>query len=297
MSRTSIVILVLLLSLAPQVRGADSPLRLAYAPWSSAIASAHLVQAVLQERLGQPCTLVRLNAREVWQAVAEGEADAMVCAWLPHTHARYREQFGARVKDLGPNLTGTRIGLVVPDVTAGRLSAGTGLRNRPYMDIDSIEELDAHAGRLRGRIIGIEPEAGIMHAAREARAVYRLDNLRLVEGSEVSMIAELTAAVRHQEWIVVTGWLPHWMFARWELKFLDDPRGVFGASGHISTLARRGLREERPRVHRFLDNFVWKPEDMGQLMLWIQEDGGRYPYEKALRWMRTHPDRVTAWLR
>ena len=31
-------------------------------------------------------------------------------------------------------------------------------------------------------------------------------------------------------------------------------------------------------------------------MLWNREDQGLFPYEKALRWMNTHPDRVDAWL-
>jgi glycine betaine/proline transport system substrate-binding protein len=35
---------------------------------------------------------------------------------------------------------------------------------------------------------------------------------------------------------------------------------------------------------------------MGQLMLWIQDDKGLFPYEKALRWIRTHPEKVTRWL-
>ncbi|MFW5901660.1 MAG: glycine betaine ABC transporter substrate-binding protein [Thermodesulfobacteriota bacterium] len=276
--------------------GSGQTLRLAHTDWSSSVASANLIKAVLQEKMGIHCKLMEMGVDEMWAAVAEGRADAMASAWLPETHIRYHKQYADQVKDLGANLEGTKIGLVIPDVTLGRLTAGTGIRNQPYIDIDSIAELKAHADKFNHRIIGIEPEAGIMHKTREAMDAYGLDNFRLVESSEVSVMAELSHAIRHQKWIVITGWLPHWSFARWSLKFLDDPKDVFGGRGHINTVVRPGLEQDMPEAFRVLDRFFWEPPQMGQLMLWIREDGGHFPYEKAERWMRAHPDEVKEWI-
>ncbi len=275
---------------------AAEPLKIAYVEWSSAIASANLVKAVVQEKLGRECRLMAMGADEMWAAVAEGRADAMVSAWLPDTHGHYHREFREEVVDLGPNLEGTKIGLVVPNVTVGRLTAGTGIRNRPYMDVEAIPDLNAHAEELRRRIIGIDAEAGIMRKTREAMTAYDLDRFRLIEGSEVSMVAELTHAIQRQRWIVVTGWLPHWIFARWDLKFLDDPKGIYGSGGSIHTMVHPGLDEEMPEVHRFLDRFHWTPVEMAQLMLWNRQEEGLFPYEKALRWMNSHPERVNDWL-
>jgi glycine betaine/proline transport system substrate-binding protein len=61
----------------------------------------------------------------MWAGVAGGDTDAMVAAWLPTTHADYLDKYKDKVEDLGPNLNGTKTGLVVP----------------AYMDIDSIEDL------------------------------------------------------------------------------------------------------------------------------------------------------------
>jgi len=276
--------------------GGNKTVTLAYVEWSTEIASTHLVQAVLQEEMGYDCRLKAMAADEMWEAVATGEADAMVSAWLPTTHAHYYERSKDRVDNLGPNLNGTRIGLVVPNITEGRFTAGTGIRNRPYIQADSIPELKRYGDKFEHRIVGIDPEAGIMKKTKQAMREYDLDTYRLMEGSEVSMVAELSHAIRHQRWIVVTGWLPHWVFARWDLKFLKDPKNVFGEGGHIATVGREGLKEDMPRVYSFLDRFHWSPSQMGQLMLWIQEDRGRkYPYEKALRWIRHNPDKVRSW--
>ena len=290
------VIVLVLLSGPGLIQAAEKQVSISYVTWSTEIASSNLVKAVIQEKLGQPCVLKAVPAEEMWRSVAEGEADAMVSAWLPGTQAHYYRRFKDRVVNLGPNLNGTKIGLVVPNMTEGRLTAGTGIRNRPYITVDSIPELKKHVHKFKGRIVGIDPGAGIMNTTRQAMQAYNLKGFRLIEGSEISMVAELSNAVRRQEWIVVTGWLPHWIFARWELKFLEDPKNIFSEKGHISTIVRRGLKEDRPEVYAFLNRFHWKPEEMGQLMLWIQQDGGLYPYEKALRWIRTHPDRVQDWL-
>jgi glycine betaine/proline transport system substrate-binding protein len=279
------------------VQAKEDVVRLAYVEWSTEIASTNLVKAVIEEKLDVRCRLVSLTASEMWRAVATGTVDAMVSAWLPDTHAHYYKEVKDDVVNLGPNLEPTKVGLVIPNVTAGRFTAGTGIRNRPYMDVDSIPELEEHASKLNHRVIGIDPEAGIMLKTREALDVYELDEeYRLIEGSEVSMVAELSHAIRHQRWVVVTGWLPHWMFAQWDLKFLDDPKGVFGEGGHIATIVRHGLKEDMPEVYRFLDNFHWNPEEMGQLMLWIRRQNGMFPYDEALRWMRTNPERVDTWL-
>jgi len=295
-SALRIAAVLLLLTVPGLLRAAEGPVVIPYVEWSTEVASSNLVKAVIQEELGQPCIVRSTEAEEMWRSIAKGEADAMVSAWLPSTQAHYYKRFKDRVVNLGPNLNGTKTGLVVPNVTEGRLTAGTGIRNRPYITVNSIPELKNHVDKLKGRIVGIDPGAGIMNTTRQAMEAYDLKGFRLVEGSEVSMVAELSNAIRRQRWIVVTGWVPHWIFARWELKFLEDPKNVYSEKGHISTIVRRGFQEDRPEVYAFLDRFHWEPEEMGQLMLWIQQDDGLYPYEKALRWIRTHPDRVEEWL-
>lgn len=275
---------------------AQKTVRLAYVEWSSEIASTNLVKAVLQEAMGYSCRIIPMSVGNMWQAVATGEVDAMVSAWLPSTHNRYYAMVESRVENLGPNLEGTRIGLVIPDVSVGRQTAGSGMRNRPYIPIVSIPEMRDHADQFDRHIIGIDPGAGIMQKTREAMQAYDLDAFRLIEGSESTMIAELSYAIRTQQWIVVTGWQPHWMFGRWKLKFLDDPQSIYGGREHINTIVRPGLEKDMPEVYRFLDNFHWTPEEMSQLMLWIREEQGLFPYDQALRWMRANPKRVRSWL-
>jgi glycine betaine/proline transport system substrate-binding protein len=288
--------LALSIPLAGGHAAAEAPLRLAYTDWSSSVASANLVCAVLRERLRVPCELRATSPEGMWRAVAEGSADAMLSAWLPTTHGHYLERYGDRVDDLGPNLEGTRTGLVVPAVSVGRQTGGLGMRTRPYVTAEAITDLRDLREPFGGRIVGIDPGAGVMRDTRRAMEVYGLEGFRLVQGSERTMTEALAGAIRRQEWIVVTGWTPHWMFGRWSLRFLADPEGVYGGEGRIHTLARQGLEQDMPGVYRVLDRFHWRPEDMDQLLVWIEQAGGLDPYAQAARWLRSRPGAVGDWL-
>ena len=133
--------------------GADGgKVELVYVEWDTEIASTHVVGKVLED-LGYDVELTPLDNAVMWEAVATGEADGMVAAWLPGTHGAQMEQYGDQVVDLGPNLEGAKIGLVVPS----------------YMDVNSIADLSEEASQV---ITGIEPGAGVVAASERALDEY-----------------------------------------------------------------------------------------------------------------------------
>jgi glycine betaine/proline transport system substrate-binding protein len=97
------------------------------------------------------------------------------------------------------------------------------------------------------------------------------------------MTAALGDAISNEEPIVVTGWKPHWKFARWDLKILDDPENkVFGAAETINTIVRQGLEEDKPELYNFMSNMDWQSIEsnvIGQIMLEVQD--GAEPAEAA----------------
>lgn len=258
---------------------AGKTIKLAYVAWDSEIASTNVVREVLAKKLGYKVEMLQVDAGPMWTGVADGSADAMVAAWLPGTHNSYMEKYGNDVVDLGPNLDGTKTGLAVP----------------AYMDIASIEDLSKPevADMLKSEIIGIEPGAGIMMASEKMLEEYGLD-YKLVESSSAAMAQTLQKAYEAKEPIVVTGWTPHWMFAKMELKYLDDPKGVYGGAEQIHTMVRKGLQEDQPKAYQFLDQFNWTPEDMAAVMVEIQE--GASPEDAAAKWVEEHADQVDKWL-
>ncbi|MFW6364265.1 MAG: BCCT family transporter, partial [Spirochaeta sp.] len=275
----------------------EQVIRLAYVDWSSEVASAHLIQAVLQERLGYRVELIETDAEGMWRMVSQGEADLLAGAWLPATHAEYMQQYGETLDNLGPNLSGARIGLVVPVSVPGRQTGEEARTGRDLVTITSIPQLMEHAGRFNGRIAGIESGAGIMTRAEEAMEAYDLQTrFRLVELDEQRMLERVNEAVRREEWIVFTGWSPHWIFERYNLRFLEDPESVFGGTERVHTIVRQGFSDEFPAAYAALQRMQWEPEELERLMIWIYEDDDD-PYAQAQRWLRTHEQKVDDWLR
>ncbi|RKJ55947.1 glycine/betaine ABC transporter, partial [Butyricicoccus sp. 1XD8-22] len=103
-------------------------------------------------------------------------------------------------------------------------------------------------------ITGIEPGAGLTQLTKDTLEAYdNLEGWELEESSTVGMLAALDDAIKKEEPIIISGWSPHWKFAAYDLKFLEDPKGAFGGVENIQTIARKGLEEDMPNAYKILD--------------------------------------------
>ena len=105
-------------------QGNGEKINLVFVAWDTEIASTNVIGKVLEQN-GYDVTLSQVEVGPMFAGIANGSADAMVAAWLPGTHAEYYNTYKNDLIDLGPNLQGTKNGLVVPE----------------YVDIDSVEDL------------------------------------------------------------------------------------------------------------------------------------------------------------
>ena len=259
------------------------PLRIGWTAWSDAEAVTRLAADILESRLDQPVELVLLDIGIQYQGVANGDIDAMLMAWLPLTHKPYMDKVGDQVVNLGPLYTRARLGWVVPDyIPRDQLNSITDLEDREV------------ARKLRNRIHGIDPGAGLMQASEQAITDYGLDRYRLVSSSGAGMTAALSRAIKRKEWIVVTGWSPHWMFSRWELRYLEDPRNSLGGRERIHVLVRRGFYQDFPvEVTEFLSRMYLPLDELEALMNRATDTS----YEQAVKeYIEEHPQRIDYWV-
>ena len=109
--------------------------------------------------------------------------------------------------------------------------------SRPFLyeNINSIEDLNAHKDELENKIVGIEPGSSLMNLTNKAMKEYDI-KLKLVQSSEVAMMSELKKAYTKKKPIAVTLWNPHWGFSEFDLKYLKDPKKVYGEKMTFITL-------------------------------------------------------------
>lgn len=143
-------------------------------------------------------------------------------------------------------------------------------------------------------ITGIEPGAGVVAASETATEEYEsLEGWEVVTSSSGAMATELGAAIDNEEPIIVTGWSPHWKFQKYDLKYLEDPNGVFGGEESIKTMARKGLEEENPEAFKVIDQFQWETADIESVMLEVSD--GADVEEAAATWIEANSDKVAEW--
>ncbi len=254
-------------------------IEIAYVQWASAEAQTHISKILLEE-MGYDVTIRAVSAAVMWTGLANADVDLSVCAWLPYTHESYWEEYSEDVVDLGPVYEGARIGLVVPT----------------YVSVDSIEELAEHKKEFEGRIVGIEPGAGIMiHTREDAMPIYGLEDWNLVSSSDPAMMSELERAVQRGNWIVITGWTPHWMWFAYDLKFLEDPENAYGEEENIRAIGRKGFKEDFPEVAEFMESFQMNDDQLGEVTYEINVNGTS-PEQAAKNWIEENRDVVEKWL-
>lgn len=144
-------------------------------------------------------------------------------------------------------------------------------------------------------ITGIDAGAGIMSSTDKALKAYGLEqkNWQLQPSSTAAMTSTLQKAIADKRPIVVTGWTPHWMFTKFPLKFLKDPKNVYGKAEQIHTIVRKGLKQDAPQAYQVLDQFHWTPKEISSVMLAV--NNGQDPAAAAKAYVKKHPEQIAQW--
>ncbi|MEU6876731.1 ABC transporter permease/substrate binding protein [Streptomyces sp. NPDC046712] len=255
--------------------GHGKKISLGYIPWDEGIASTFLWKELL-ERRGYEVEAKQLEAGALYTGLAGGQIDFQTDSWLPVTHAQYWEKYQNKLEDLGSWYGPTSLELSVPSYMKG---------------IDSLEDLKGKSGEFKGRIIGIEPSAGMMGILKDkVLNDYGLaGEYKVVDGSTPGMLAELKRAYDKKEPVVVTLWSPHWAYSSYDLKKLKDPKGTWGKGDGVHTLARKGFSADNPEVGSWLKNFKLTEKQLTDLEAAIQETGKGKEQDAVRGWLDKNP--------
>ncbi|WP_167017498.1 glycine betaine ABC transporter substrate-binding protein [Chitinophaga sp. Cy-1792] len=254
----------------------EKKITIAYVNWAEGVAMTNLAKNLLEKK-GYTVVLKNADVAPVFAAVAGGDADIFMDAWMPVTHKTYMQNFGEKITVLNTNFDGARIGLVVPD----------------YVDARTIEDLNNAKAKFGGKIVGIDAGAGIMDKAEEAVHAYSLD-YQLQSSSEAAMLATLKKSISEKQPVVITGWEPHFMFSEFKLRFLEDPKKVFGETEKIQTIANNEFTIRDTTAVNFFRKFKLNSEQLGSLMGAINDaDGNETAGVKA--WVEKNQELVKSW--
>jgi glycine betaine/proline transport system substrate-binding protein len=221
-----------------------------YINWDEAVVATELWRQALEASGYTVTTQEFTEVGPLFEGLSSGDLDVFLDGWLPITHQTYMETYGDRLEQLGTWNENAALTVAVPS----------------YVDVNSLEELNANADLFGGRIVGIEASAGLTEAVQNSTVpAYGITDLTLETSSTTAMLTELDSAIAAEEPIVVTLWQPHWAYAKYDLKNLEDPQATLGEAETINTLARLGFSEDFADVADALSTFAMSDEQLADL--------------------------------
>ncbi|MGO1435174.1 MAG: glycine betaine ABC transporter substrate-binding protein [Canibacter sp.] len=245
--------------------------------WDDTVSSSLLWKAVLEDQ-GYDVNIEYADVSVDFLGVSDGDYDLYLGAWLPNTHGEYFEEYGDNMENLG----------------AWNNEAVNAIAVNEDAPIDSLDELAAHADEFDNRIIGIEPGAGLTQLVEnDVIPEYGLEDFDFVTSSTPAMLAEVESKINSGENIAVTLWQPHWSYASYPLKNLEDPELALGEPEEITALAKPGFTEEFPEVAEWIKEFDMDMDVFASLQDALFSDNDPDKYEERLdAWMADNQEWV-----
>ncbi len=246
--------------------------------WDEAAVIANLSKIVMEEDLGYgEVQLQELELGPVIQGVASGDLDAYQDIWLPNHQAQI-DEVDNDVVQLDPWYDGTtEFGIAVPT----------------YMeDVNAIPDLN-DTGITQ--ILGIEPGAIISERIPESVIPTYGLNQEYVQSSTPSMLSEVDDRSSNQEEFAFVAWRPHWMNAKYDFKFLEDPEDGLtdlndGAT--ILSIVNEDLPDDDPVAYAFLDAITLTEEQVNE----IENINPNDYAESARTWLEDNRDVAQPWI-
>ncbi|MEM9920194.1 MAG: glycine betaine ABC transporter substrate-binding protein [Bacteroidota bacterium] len=165
-----------------------------------------------------------------------GKVDMLSSAWLPSSHGIYKAQTEETVSliDLGLHYEPYAL-WGVPDYVPQEM-----VRN--IADLTKPEVVD----KMRNTIQGINPGAGITRFSIKMMKEYGLSDAgyKFFTGTEEACFDAFEDAVQSNSWVVVPLWRPQFLNYKYNIRELEDPKGLLGVVDKAVLLLRADRKEK-----------------------------------------------------
>jgi glycine betaine/proline transport system substrate-binding protein len=247
--------------------------------WTSTEAPTEIARQILEEA-GYEVEIVLLDQPVIWEGLATEEIDFFMDAWLPYTEEALWEEYQDTLQQVAVSYEEVPLGFVVPE----------------YVEEETIDDLAGNAEKFDGEVVTIDDGAGIVEIAKQVFADdnYDLEGYELVPTSEAAMLAVMEEKISSEEPFIITGWRPHSMFSRHDLKFLEDTQGHYQYD-NVYVLSYNGVEEKYPEAYEILSQWSINVDDLEEMMFEYENNGVEFE-ESAESWIEDNRETVDEWL-
>lgn len=284
--------------------------------WPSAIATAHLVKALIEDKLGRTVELRSGATDALWEGAGAGEIDVLPEVWLPNDRAQVIAHVDrSHAVTLLPRAVPARQGLCTTREAADKFA----IRSMDDLATERVAALLDTDADGRGEIwIGAEGWNSTRVEQIRARGYGYDTTMTLIEAEEPVAMAGVDVAAALGEPLVFFCYEPHHMFALHDLVMLDEPghdptkwvirspdedpdwlKNSAAATAwpvsFIHMAHRTGLAKDAPEVTALLSRMDLEADTI-EAMTYALIVERADPDAFAAEWIAAHPERVKAWL-
>ncbi|MGP4071839.1 glycine betaine ABC transporter substrate-binding protein [Piscibacillus sp. B03] len=117
---------------------------------------------------------------------------------------------------------------------------------------------------------------------------------KLVPSSEAAMMSYMKEQIQAEEPFIITGWRPHSMFSKYDLKFLEDTEGHFNYD-NVYVLSYEGIEEKYPEAYDILSQWSIEVDELEEMMQQYEDEDKPFE-ESAEEWIEENRDKVDEWI-
>jgi glycine betaine/proline transport system substrate-binding protein len=267
------------------------PLVWVCAAWSDSLAVTYVGARLVEDNLGYKVKVQQADTGVIYASLQKGKADVYSTAYMEGM-GPLKGQYNGGQADYVKKIADS---IQVVGVAEGPMTQGLAVPD--YVDIKSIAELNDHADKFPGGIIGIDAGSGLMKAADQTVKAYDL-KLKLVPGSEAAMSAAFQRAYSKNEPVVVTTWQPLPMWSKFKMRYLEDPKKTMMQEPYYCFhVVTKDAGTEFPKAYEFLKRFHIPNDEEAKIMGMIDGDGMK-PEDAAAKWIGEVKGKgiIEAWL-
>jgi len=271
----TLAVLTMGLCLNTAVHAQSKTIKMGSMAWEDLQATSMITKKFL-EKQGYAVELTLFSEWGIaFAALQKGDID-LFTAGTDYVASDYWARYRNRLERVSVVYHGLYQGLVVPS----------------YMAVDSVDQLNTVADQVRGRIIGVEPGSGLMRETADAIKGYGL-KYQLIDGSTAAMVAQLKSALERREPIVAMLWTPSWMMQAFDVKFLQDPKGIFAPPQAYYWIARKGFFDQDAKAREFVATVHVPLQDIIAMTAAI--NNGKTIAQAVDAWWDAHQTLIERW--
>lgn len=273
-----------LLSLIATAVMAAPTIRFSVPPWPGVQVETEVVSQIF-EAMGYQVKQISAAPAFGIKTVSTGDVDAVLAVWIPSEKSTLEAVMKeGNVAIAGTELSDALYGVVVPDYV---WKAG----------VHSLADLHKYPDKFGKVIYGIDAgsDGNLIMKQAIKNNTYDLQGWQVLPSSTSAMLAQAERRMNQHKWVAFLGWKPHWMNIAYHIKYLKDPKKIWGGNYVIHTIANKQFLKENPDIKRFLKQFVVASKTQSG---WIYQ----YSFKNvdkakvAKDWITQHKDVVDRWL-